>query len=378
MTEAALRGRKAVHISSAHPAFDNRIFVKECRSLAAAGYRVHLVVPHDRDETVDGVTICAVEKGRGRLGRFALGGWRVFRRALRERGDLYHFHDPELIVFGLLLGLLTGRPVVYDVHEPYRQSIASRRWLPQPLRSLAVGVYAGLEWVARKRCALIIAERYYARWLPEATLVLNYPRLEAFADLQAIPPQRPPAGSIRLLYTGVLYRDRGAMTYAALAARLEGTEVKLVGYCPGEVAAAMRTVCDDPKRLVVEGIDEHLPHERVIAAYHEPWTAALVLMFDLPNYREKELTKFFEYMAAGLPMIATRTPTWQGLVEGTGVGICVDPDDLDEVVAAVRSLAADPARAAAMGEAGRRAVEERFSWASQARNLEDLYERLLG
>ena len=377
MTDATPHGRKVVHISSAHPAFDNRIFVKECRSLAAAGYRVHLVVPHDRDETVDDVTICAVKKGQGRLERFALSGWRVFRRALRERGDLYHFHDPELIAFGLLLGLLTGRPVVYDVHEPYRQSIASRGWLPRPLRGLAVAVYSGLEWLARKRCALIIAERYYARWLPEATLVLNYPRLEAFAALEAIPPQRPPAGSIRLLYTGVLYRDRGAMTYAALAARLEEAEVKLVGYCPGEVAAAMRAVCDDEKRLVIEGIDEHLPHDRVIAAYHEPWTAALVLMLDLPNYREKELTKFFEYMAAGLPMIVTRTPTWQALVEGAGVGICVDPDDLEEVVAAVRSLATDPARARAMGEAGRRAVAERFSWTSQANNLKGLYEQLL-
>ena len=257
-------------------------------------------------------------------------------------------------------------------------SIATRAWLPQPFRWLAGIVYGGLERLARRRCAFVIAERYYARWLPQATPVLNYPRLEAFAALRAIPPQRPPSGRIRLLYTGVLYEDRGAMTYAALAERLDGGEIHLVGYCPKEMAETMRAGCRTPERLVFEGIDEHLPHDRLVQAFHEPWTAALGLLFDIPKYREKEPTKFFEYMAAGLPLIVTRTPVWQELVEGTGAGLCVDPADLDEVVAAVRRLALNPEEARAMGEAGRRAVEERFSWAGQAANLEQLYGRLLG
>ena len=378
MTSLHPPGHKVVHLSSAHPAFDNRIFLKECRSLAAAGYRVVLVVPHVRDETVDGIQVCAVPVAKGRLERFVLTVVRVFRRALREQGDLYHFHDPDLIPFGLLLGWLTGRPVVYDVHEPYADSIATRQWLPKPFRWLAGLVYDGLEGLARRHCAFVIAERYYARWLPQATPVLNYPRLEAFAALRAIPPQRPAAGRICLLYTGVLYLDRGAMAYAALAERLDDAEIHLVGYCSKEVAETMRAACRTPERLVFDGIDEHLPHERLVRAYHEPWTAALGLLFDIPKYREKEPTKFFEYMAAGLPLIVTRTPVWQELVEGTGAGLCVDPADLDEVVAAVRRLAGNPEEARAMGEAGRRAVEERFSWAGQAANLEQLYGRLLG
>jgi glycosyltransferase involved in cell wall biosynthesis len=377
VTEGRPAGRKVVHLSSGHPAFDNRIFQKECRSLAMAGYRVALVVPHARDETVDGVELCAVPPPGGRLERFVLTVVRVFGRALRERGALYHFHDPELIPFGLLLGWITGRPVVYDVHEPYTDSIATRQWLPRPFRWLAGLVYGGLEWAARRRCAFVIAEPYYARWLPQATPVLNYPRLEQFATLRAIPPQRPADGRIRLLYTGVLYLDRGAMTYAALVERLDGAEVHLIGYCPKDVALAMRAGCRTPERLVFEGIDEHLPHERLVRAYHEPWTAALGLLFDIPKYREKEPTKFFEYMAAGVPLIVSRTPVWQELVEGSGAGLCVDPTDLEEVEAAVRRLAGDPAAARAMGEAGRRAVEERFSWASQGANLEQLYGRLL-
>ena len=128
---------------------------------------------------------------------------------------------------------------------------------------------------------------------------------------------------------------------------------------------------------MIEGVEAHLPHERLIRAYAEPWTAGLGLLFDVPKYRDKEPTKFFEYMAAGLPVLATRTPVWRDLVEGTGAGLCVNPDDLDEVVAAIRTLRDDPARARAMGEAGRRAVVERFGWDGQAANLLALYRRLL-
>jgi glycosyltransferase involved in cell wall biosynthesis len=167
---------------------------------------------------------------------------------------------------------------------------------------------------------------------------------------------------------------------AELAARLpEGGSVTMIGACPPDVARAARALCPDPARLrIVSGEGGgHVPHGRIVAAYREPWTAALALFPDSPHVREKELTKFFEYMAAGLPIVCSDFPAWRDLVERTGAGVCVPPGDAGAALAAAAGLAADPGRAAAMGEAGRGAARSRFSWESQARRLVELYARLV-
>src|SRR5215472_16005116 len=80
-----------VHLTSVHEPFDDRIFYKECHSLAQAGSEVTLVVPHARDEVVDGVRLKAVPAPRGRLTRMTRTVRQVYREALRQRAEVYHF-----------------------------------------------------------------------------------------------------------------------------------------------------------------------------------------------------------------------------------------------------------------------------------------------
>src|SRR4051812_48910550 len=94
---------KIVHVTSVHPAMDTR-FLKECRGLAAAGYDVVSVVADaDGDRQVDGVQVRAVGVPRSRRDRTLRAGWACVRQGLRERADVLHFHDSELLPWAQML-----------------------------------------------------------------------------------------------------------------------------------------------------------------------------------------------------------------------------------------------------------------------------------
>src|SRR5487761_886915 len=98
----AARSRRLVGVlTSVHPAFDTRVFHKEARTLAAAGYRVRLFAQHDRDCRRDGVDVSALPPTS--RGRRPLLWWKLLIEALRCRADVYHIHDPELLPLAFLL-----------------------------------------------------------------------------------------------------------------------------------------------------------------------------------------------------------------------------------------------------------------------------------
>jgi glycosyltransferase involved in cell wall biosynthesis len=83
-------------------------------------------------------------------------------------------------------------------------------------------------------------------------------------------------------------------------------------------------------------------------------------------------------MAASLPVVLSNFPNWRELIEEPNAGLCVDPADWDGIVSAIEWLHAHPEEAIEMGRNGRRAVQERFNWQSQANKLLKLYSTLLG
>lgn len=366
---------KVVHLTSVHDALDVRILHKECGSLARAGYDVVLVAPHCHDEVIDSVQIRAVPKPPNRLLRLFRTDWQVFRAAIREAPSVIHLHDPELIPAGLLMRAM-GKRVIYDVHEDYVSSIRQKQYLPKALRFLLPGVLGRLE-VAASRCfRVIIAERYYTGRFPHGLPVMNYP-LRSAERLATTAVGERIHGS-RVLYTGVVARDRGALLYAEIAARAHDIEVFVVGLCSPELAAEMRGIAGTgSQRLHIEGEGTYVPHQRIEEYYtNMRWTAGLAIFPPTPHYMQKELTKLFEYMAAGIPVICSDFPVWRRIIEDNGVGICVDPLDPEATIAAIRFLARNPKDAERMGRHGQELVRTCYNWDGEAAKLLALYREL--
>ena len=146
-----MRKIKICHLTSVHSAKDVRIFVKECRSLAFAGYEVTLIAPNAFNEVVDGVSIVGVNISyANRLYRIFKASNIVFSKALEIDADIYHIHDPELLPYGVKLKKI-GKKVIFDSHEDVPKQILNRRWLPILFRNIVSFAYK----IYEKKCLKI-------------------------------------------------------------------------------------------------------------------------------------------------------------------------------------------------------------------------------
>ena len=113
--------------------------------------------------------------------------------------------------------------------------------------------------------------------------------------------------------------------------------------------------------------------------YYAECAASLIIIKNDPaDYTAVGFTNLLEAMAMARPVIVTRTgavPT-EIDVERAGCGLHVPPNDPAALATAIKTLADDPVRAKAMGEAGRRLVETRYNIQRYADDLHNFFELL--
>jgi glycosyltransferase involved in cell wall biosynthesis len=365
--------RKIGHLTSVHEIDDPRIFHKECKSLVALGHDVSLIACHDRLEVIDGVRIVPIARARGRLARMGRTAFGLYRAAVREGADIYHFHDPELLWVGVLLKL-RGFRVVYDVHEDVPKQIRSKPWIPRWARPVvAMGVNLVEQLGARLVDGIVAATPTIARKFPAAKTVVvqNFPEASfACADGAAAGlSERPDA----FVYAGGLMEIQGVREMAQAFALLpEGMTGTIAGWfhpppLEQEIAAL-------PGWRRVRFLGEVSRGE--IAHAMDASRAGIVLNHPTLNYVDSYSTKMFEYMARGLPVVCSNFPLWASIVDDAACGIAVDPLSPRAIADAICALNEDPKLAHRLGENGRRAVVERYNWETELSKLEALYRRV--
>jgi glycosyltransferase involved in cell wall biosynthesis len=366
---------KVCHLTSVHAWTDTRILYRECKSLADAGFDVHLVAVNAVSAVVDGVTVHSVPATSvSRIYRATVLSFKVLRKALKIKADVYHFHDPELIWVGAILKLL-GKKVVFDVHENIRQQILDKDWLL--FRGLISRLYFLADWIAAKLFPLILAEDsyldYYRRLGGICVLVRNFPDTIALSQYGNF--QRSGNG---ILYIGGISGIRGIFTMVDALAILKSQGDEFHFHCIGPIP-------DDLRKSI-----EEYPNFRKIQSQvtfynrlpvHESYQIAfgckigLSILAPVGNYLHSYSTKVFEYMTVGLPVIVSNFPLYD-FIEQSKSGFLVDPEQPEQLAEVISRLLHNDSLAKQMGLNGYNYVKEHFAWESEKIKLLAFYRNL--
>lgn len=364
---------RVCHMTSVHGAEDVRIFHKECVSLASAGYEVYLVECGKSFEK-KGVHIIGVgDIPTNRRKRMLYGTTAVYKAALATNADIYHLHDPELLPYGLKLKR-RGKMVIFDSHENTATQILEKEWLPRYLRAVVYLFYNLYQKYVCSRLDAVISPHdfgceYFKKINKRTVLVTNYPIFSDFtASFEKIPNSICFAGGISELWCHeaiIRALEQLPASRYVLCGRSNPDYVARLAQLPGWSQTDFRG---------------KLPHESVYPMLLSCCVGMSIVKYTRNGGGKRGTmanTKIFEEMMAGLPVVCTDFELWREFVERWHCGICVDPENVDEIADAIRYLLDHPDEARRMGENGRRAVEEEFNWAREEKKLLALYREIL-
>lgn len=362
---------KICHISSVHPRYDIRIFIKECISLSNY-YMVDLIIADGLgDEYKNGVNIYDVGIDKRRLSRIVFTPQRIFAKLKELKPKIVHFHDPELIPLALKLNKL-GYQVIYDVHEDLPKQILNKVWLPKLLRPLIAKFMTRVEKFSASKFAGIVAAtdiiaNRFIKYNSNTITIHNYPQLSEFASINNDWGKRRDS----ICYVGSISKARGIIP---LIDSLTISRLKL------ELAGIYS---DEDIRFIIEHRDgyQYVNYHGILSREQITQLLAstkigIVTLLPTPSYVESLPIKLFEYMAAGIPVVVSNFPLWHTIINESNCGILVNPENPQEIAKACEWLMMNHIEAQQMGENGRAAVLQNYTWEAEQTKLMILYSQL--
>lgn len=369
------------HMTSVHSRDDVRVFRKMCTSLAANNFKVYLVVADGLgNENLNQVEIIDVGIKKNRITRLISSGKQVYQKSLQLDCDLYHIHDPELIPFGLKL-LKKGKKVIFDSHEDFPNQILEKKWIPYILRTLIsylVRIYYKVHM--KQFSAVLTVTPHIVENLSQlgvkSMLITNYPEIDSNINID-FDFQNYINRQNDFIYSGTVYESSQQSIILQSIDNIDNIQYTIVGSIEPYQLSNFQKYNSWKKVKYVTFV----PKKEVYALYSKATIAACIFDYS-PNLGYKKgslgITKLFEYMQVGLPIICTDFELWkEQIVDKYQCGICVNPHDPKAVKKAIEYLISNKEEAYQMGQNGKRAVIEEFNWASQEKKLIDLYHQIL-
>jgi glycosyltransferase involved in cell wall biosynthesis len=368
--------KKVCHITTVHTWDDTRIFIKECRSSASSGFNTFLIATAEEDFVRDGVHVLSLP--------FHIGSNRIIRsikrlkaaklRALSLNADIYHIHDPELIFLGLFLSR-RGYTVIYDSHEDLPRQILGKPYLYRAIRKTVAWIAELVEnFVVKRISGVVVSTPFiYDRFIEinkNVTIIQNFPILDEFINLK---PQFPSEIPNNVCYVGGLTEIRGVGQMLNLLDANQNLFLTIAGPCSDDFSKDKFAQYSSHPRLNYLGKVDRKGVSEVL----EKSSLGLLILHPNENYLMSYPVKLFEYMATGLPVIASNFPFWKQIIGDDDCVLFVDPFDSLDIQKAVSKILSNPKMAREMGKKGRKSVLKKYNWATEEKKLIELYNELM-
>jgi glycosyltransferase involved in cell wall biosynthesis len=373
MNNSAVKQIKICILSSAHTCSDIRVFHKEAKTLVRAGYTVVLIAGDSPEKkTLEGLKIISLPKPKNRFQRMTRTVCLLFKFALKEKADVYHFHDPELIPVGLMFKVL-GKKVIYDAHEDVSKDILVKKWAGNITTRRIISIL--IRCLERFGCVFFdriitvtpgIAEKFPAR----KTIVLRNFAVVEMIDKSNFAEQihkRKPA----IIYAGGLNENRGIKNIIrAMEIIKDKAELWLLGPWASE---EFRLECESlpgwayTRYFGVVTLEQMYNYMRqadigIVAFLPRPYNVHC-----LPN-------KPFEYMACSLPVIMSSFESWQEVFDDCAV-FC-DSENPADIAEKINYVLSNPEKSKELANRGRERVFGEYNWENESKKLVQLYRGL--
>ena len=371
-----------VFLTSGHKPTDPRLYYKEIRTLKRKYKNISIIAPYQKYlELADDVKIFGIKRYKSRFFRF--GSMRsLYSQALKIKPQILHCHEPDSLFVSYLLKRKIKRiRVIYDCHEFHPDTFT--QYFPYLFRLFFKSFLARIEnSIVSKIDGVITVNKLlvdrFQKYNNRVLFLPNYPRIDLFKSSSC---RRVVMSSdqVKLIYAGALSVDRGMLLMLDVIKRLDSNiNAKLV--IMGKFASS------DTEKLFNETLKTNSLHNKVTYKGDLPYEETvqnlldadigLFLVCDKERYFWGEPVKYFEYSAAGLPVIITDLPAKRKLIKKNKNGLLVSPYSVDEAIRAIKHLINNPHDARRMSENGKNNIFREYSWESKEQELIDFYSQM--
>lgn len=364
------------HISTVHRLYDNRIFFKECLSLVNAGYETHYVVSNLKNTKINNVFIHTLPMQKGRFFRIFVKDFLALFKAVATKSEIFHIHDPELILHGWVLKKLLRKKVIFDVHEFIIQQIENKEWLKKlRLNKIIANLYLKFEKKILKiydSLILVVPEMMNLYNFHDNTVVVrNLPILDTIKSA-AVEKKIEKNWQKVVIYPGTLSHNRGITNLIKAFCYLpDNYELWLLGKW---ASTDYKIKCHSLKGWnKVKYFGQNTPEE----VYNILKLADVGVQLVQPTNQYTKAgypVKVFEYLAAGLPAIVSDLESKRKLFKDSVYYI--DPTDPIKIARGIDAVIKNENLRNELVQKGKNFIKN-YSWENEQKKLIILYNNLL-
>jgi glycosyltransferase involved in cell wall biosynthesis len=286
---------------------------------------------------------------------------------MKIRWDIAHAINFDSVIPVVIAAKLKRKPVIYEIFDTYEDLIV----VPRTLRNFLVSV--DKIFLRAAKAVIIVDDSRIEEFagIPNNKVIVIYNSPpDLLKDLTV--PNSKVNSVFYMIYAGTLNRNRLLDTVIRAVISIDGVKLIVAGY--GEVVKEIKNwAVQMPEKIQFVGkisyteVLERTVRADLLFSFYNP---------DIPLVKYASSNKLFEAMMCRKPILVGDGTSMADIVERENCGLVVDCNSIDEIRDAIVKLKDNPELCRQLGENGRKAYEQRFSWEIMQKKLISLYDEL--